>query len=101
MWEAIMQIANQQYPFTATTILDGSVSVGTTAAALTTGSVPCRGVEVTALVANTDYILIGNSGSQNKRLNAGDSVFVSIDNVQKIWGKSNSGTQTATYLGVA
>ena len=95
-----MQISNQPYPFTATTILDDSVSITTTATVLTPGTVPCIGVELTALAANTDYILIGNQYSQNKKLSAGDCVFISIDNVQKIWAKSNTGTQTVTYFGV-
>jgi len=61
-----------------------------------------KGVSVKALSTNTDFIYLGNSGSFSgsvgHALDPGDSVFLSIDNLSKIYVLSASSTQTVTYI---
>jgi hypothetical protein len=61
-----------------------------------------KGVSVKALSTNTDFIYIGNSGSFSgsvgHALDPGDSVFITINNLNKIYILSASSTQTVTYL---
>jgi hypothetical protein len=61
-----------------------------------------KGVSVKALSTNTDFIYLGNSGSFSgsvgHALDPGDSVFLSIDNLNKIYVLSASSTQTITYI---
>jgi len=61
-----------------------------------------KGVSVKALSTNTDFIYLGNSGSFSgsvgHALDPGDSVFFSIDNLNKIYVLAASSTQTVTYI---
>lgn len=61
-----------------------------------------KGVTVKALSTNTDFVYIGNTGSftstNGYALDPGDSVFLTIDNINKIFVVSASSTQTATYI---
>lgn len=61
-----------------------------------------KGVSVKALSTNTDFIYIGNSGSFSgsvgHALDPGDSVFITINNLNKIYVLAASSTQTVTYI---
>jgi hypothetical protein len=81
------------------TLLDGSKSVtSATASALASTTSLKRGVLVGALETNTDKLYVGNATSQNTILNAGDSVWIEIDDIAKIYVKKNVTNVTATYL---
>jgi hypothetical protein len=61
-----------------------------------------KGVSVKALSTNTDFIYLGNSGSFSgsvgHALDPGDSVFITINNLNKIYVLAASSTQTVTYI---
>ena len=82
-----------------TTLLDGSKSItSATAAALATTVTLKKGVLVEADSANTDYIAIGNATSQTFKLYAGDTIFIDIDDIAKVFVKKNVTNVTANYL---
>lgn len=81
------------------TLRDGSVSITSgTAAAISSTVALKRGVLCMAALTNTDYIAIGNSTSQNTLLYAGDSVFIEIDDITKVYAKKNVTNVTLNYL---
>lgn len=61
-----------------------------------------KGVSIKALSTNTDFVYIGNSGSFSgsvgHALDPGDSVFLTISNLNKVYIVSASSTQTVTYI---
>jgi hypothetical protein len=81
-----MATDRQPYPFSGTTIIDGTKSVTSSATALA-ASTAVSGVEIVADSGNTQNILIGNSTSQNRILAAGameinTKVTLSVDDLK-------------------
>ncbi len=74
-------------------------SVTTTAAALATNQ-PCMAVWVQADPANSQNVLVGDSSNQYCALAAGKSVVIPVSNVNKVYVKSSSGTQTVNFLAI-
>ncbi len=72
-------------------------TVGTTAAALG-GSQACREIIVYADAANSADILIGNSTNQYIPLAPGDTLIYAVANVNILYRKAASGTQTIAWL---
>lgn len=95
-----MQIGKQTYPFSPTSILDGSVSVTSTPGKLIAASTPCKTVELTAASGNTQNVKIGNATSQNRILVPGETINFLITDLNLIWAVSISGSQTITYFGL-
>lgn len=85
---------------TATRLADGSLGLTVAATSLLAAGVvfPVMAVSFKAFPANTDFILIGDNGSQTYPLSAGDSVeFFGID-MNQLWFKANSGVQWMAHL---
>jgi len=81
------------------TLLDGTKSVTSgTASALASTATLYKGVLVMSPITNTDTLIVGNATSQNTTLYAGDSVFIEIDDIAKVFVKKNSVNVTANYL---
>lgn len=80
------------------TVLDGTKTSTGTAVALG-ASTSCQEITITALHANTSYILVGNATSQNNYLYPGDSRVIKIDNLSKIYIKANVSGEGVTYFG--
>jgi hypothetical protein len=88
----------QPYPYSPTTILDGSVTITATPAKLITASTPCKTVELTAALGNTQNVKIGNATSQNRILVPGETINFLITDLSLIYAVSISGSQTITYF---
>lgn len=73
-----------------------NTSVTTTAAAL--GSQACREVLLQALPTNSADLLVGSSSAQFMRLVPGASLPVACTNINLVFVKSVSGTQTVNWL---
>lgn len=61
-----------------------------------------KGVSIKALSTNTDFIYIGNTGtfvgtSTGHALDPGDQIFMTVDNLNKIYISSASATQVVTF----
>jgi hypothetical protein len=61
------------------------------------------GINIRALSTNTDFVYLGNTGgligaSYGYALDPGENVFLDIQNTNKIYVISNSGTQVITYM---
>jgi hypothetical protein len=61
------------------------------------------GINVKALSTNTDFIYLGNTSgligsSYGYALDPGEDVFLNIQNTNKIFAVSNTGTQVITYM---
>jgi len=61
------------------------------------------GINIRALSTNTDFIYLGNTSaligsSFGYALDPGENVFLDIQNTNKIYAISNTGTQTITYM---
>lgn len=82
---------------TSSTLYDGTLAATTSAAALA-ASTPVEEVVVVNDPDNSVDILVGNSSSQSNKLGPGDSATVVIDDLNKIYIKTASGTATVTYL---
>lgn len=69
-----------------------------------TGFTCQSGMNFKALSTNTDFVYLGNTSasatliSSGLALDPGDSVFVAINNTNKIYMVAASGTQTITYM---
>ncbi len=89
-------------PTPPTTLNDGTLTTASgTAAAIGASTALKRGVLVQAAPSNTANALLGSSGSQNLVLEPGDSEFVDIDNLSKVYVKRESGTNIViNYHGV-
>ncbi len=80
-------------------------SVGTSAIQITTTSFTCsKGVTVTADMSNTGTIFVGNSSSVTTStgfsLEAGDALFLPIDNPTKVYVISDTASQKVLYVAV-
>ena len=78
-------------------LIEGSVSVTATAAALPTQ--PISEVDVQADFDNLVYVLVGNSVNQRFQLAPGQSLTVRVTNLDRIYHKTASGTAVLNYLG--
>jgi hypothetical protein len=89
----------------ATTFKTGRISP-TSAAVLqmdSSGFTCLAGINVKALSTNTDFIYLGNTSglvgsSYGYALDPGEDVFLNIQNTNKIFAVSNTGTQVITYM---
>jgi len=81
------------------TLRSGTQEVGTTAVQLSSSSVKNQEVCVQAAFVNGDFVMIGNSSHQSFRLYPGEAKDVKIDDLNKIYLKSNSGTCDVSYVG--
>ena len=87
---------NPQLP---ATLLDGTKSVTSgTASALASTTTLYKGVLVMSPITNTDTLIVGNATSQNTTLYAGDSIFIEVDDIAKVFVKKNVTNVTANYL---
>jgi hypothetical protein len=69
----------------------------------TSGFTCLSGINIRALSTNTDFIYIGNTSgligsSFGYALDPGENVFLDIQNTNKIYAISNTGTQVITYM---
>lgn len=79
-----------------------TTSVYPTVQQLDSGFTCGKGVSIKALSTNTDFVYIGNTGtfvgsSTGHALDPGDSIFMNIDNLSKIYISSASATQVVTF----
>lgn len=86
-----------------TKLTNGSMEVSSTAAAISPVSPIKTGVHVKAPLSNTDTVYIGSSNlttapSSGFPLEPGESIFIEIDNVNKVYARSNTLKQKITYL---
>lgn len=80
-------------------LLSGSTSVGTVAGALSSNTT-IQKVTIVTSRENTNSIVVGNSSSQTITLYSGslEKIDIEIDNLNKIYLRSTSGTQTVLWL---
>jgi len=87
----------------ATTVLMGQKTVASagTAERMHTSSVLEAGVYIKALAGNGGNIFVGNesvTSANGYALDAGESVFVEIDDVSKIWIDTDNATDGVYFL---
>lgn len=82
---------------TSTGITTGQITVNTTPQALGV-STPCREVLIQAPITNSATVKIGNSTAQYIELAPGDSISIPIDNINKIYAVTSTGTETINWL---
>ena len=84
----------------STALYDGQASVTTTAAAIASSQAITE-VLLTADPgnANGSYVYVGNATSQNTPLAPGQSMTLSVSNLDLIYAKASSGTLALDYLG--
>lgn len=82
----------------ASQLLTDSITPGTSAAQITSTSTPLT-VRITfrADSYNTGKVYIGDSSKQAQVLEAGEFIDVFIDDLSKIYLKSDNGTEVVTY----
>jgi hypothetical protein len=81
------------------TLTDGTKSItSATASAIASTLTLKKGILVEADSANTDYVVIGNATSQSIKLYAGDTIFIDIDDIAKVFVKKNVTNVTINYL---
>lgn len=76
-------------------------NVTTASIQLVSGFTCTSGINLKASSSNTDLIYIGNSGISTNlgfMLDPGEQLFFNIDNANKIYVKSKSGTQVLSYI---
>jgi len=78
-------------------LIDGSLTLGVTAAPLSATSVPCTLVVVRANPDNAGRALVGNSSSQSMPLDAGDSEAIWTTDLTKVHAKTNNAGDTLEY----
>jgi hypothetical protein len=86
-----------------TRLLNGKKLLTTTAAAITSTNTIKIGIHVKAPLTNTDTIYVGSSTlltapTDGYPLEPGESIFIEIDNVNKIYARSNSSSQNVVYI---
>lgn len=80
------------------TLVDGTASVTTTAAAI--GAQACVTVLVQADPDNTVDVFIGDSSNQRYQVLPGAAVGLPVTNVSQVYAKTASGTATVNWLAV-
>ena len=78
--------------------LNGTLVATTTAAPLSTTTNAIQDVLIQNDPVNTVNVLVGNATIQNIKLVPGASASIEIDNVTKIFVKTESGTATVNYM---
>ena len=78
--------------------LNGTLVATTTAAPLSTTTNAIQDVLIQNDPVNTVNVLVGNATTQNIKLVPGASASIEIDNVTKIFVKTESGTATVNYM---
>ena len=78
--------------------LKGTLVATTTAAPLSTTTNAIQDVLIQNDPVNTVNVLVGNATTQNIKLVPGASASIEIDNVTKIFVKTESGTATVNYM---
>lgn len=88
-----------------TALKTGRLSVTSGAAGqMDSGGYTClAGINIRALSTNTDFVYLGNTSgligaSFGYALDPGENVFLDIQNTNKIYAISNTGTQVITYM---
>ena len=77
----------------------GTRTVNTAQVPLTTDSIVCWQVIVQASRTNTQYLRIGNSKQGCYfELAAGQAITIPINNLNKVYVRSESGTQTVSWI---
>lgn len=83
----------------------GAQTTNAATAVVLASDTPCREVLVTAKPANTGYVYVGGSAvsgtSYGKRLSAGESLAVSVNNLSKVYIDVSVSTEGVDYLYVA
>jgi len=89
----------------ATAFKTGRASAGSgSAVQMDSAGYTCyAGINIRAISTNTDFVYLGNSGSlvgaSGYALDPGENVFLDIQNTNKVYLISNTGTQVITYMG--
>ena len=86
------------------TLSSGSKNISTQAIQIATNVALKRGVKIKASIDNTDSILVGgfrlaNDSNAGFSLEPGESCYLEIDNMGKVYCRSVSGRQQAFYIG--
>lgn len=86
-----------------TKFVNGSKSLTATAVAIASSTTIKIGVHIKAPLSNTDTVFIGsstlvNSPNEGFPLEPGESIFIEIDNVSKIYARSSAIGQVIKYL---
>ena len=96
----VSQIAKLSYP---EVMLSGQKTVGTSAVSLGASALLTTGVYVRAMSANTGVVYVGKdntvTASTGYYLAAGDSVFVSINDLTKVFLIASAAAQGVCFLG--
>lgn len=75
----------------------GTITVGTTAAQF--ASVPStREIYLRADMTNTGVISVGGSAVQAFKLQAGDTLYIEVTNLNTLWGKASAAGQVLNYI---
>lgn len=88
----------------ATTFKTGRASAGSgSAVQMDSAGYTCyAGINIRAISTNTDFIYLGSSsgliGASGYALDPGENVFLDIQNTNKVYVLSNTGTQVVTYM---
>jgi len=88
----------------ATAFKTGRASAGSgSAVQMDSAGYTCyAGINIRAISTNTDFVYLGNSGSlvgaSGYALDPGENVFLDIQNTNKVYLISNTGTQVITYM---
>lgn len=87
----------------ATTFKTGRVSANSASATqMDSAGYTCyAGINIRALSTNTDFVYLGTStvaGACGYALDPGENVFLDIQNTNKVYTISNTGTQVITYM---
>jgi hypothetical protein len=86
------------------TLSSGSKNISTQAIQVSTNVALKRGVKIKASIDNTDSILVGgfrlaNDSNSGFSLEPGESCYLEIDNMGKVYCRSVSGRQQVFYIG--
>jgi len=82
----------------SSTLYDGTQTATTTAAALNSGtSRSCSSVLVQNDPDSTQDVFVGNDSSQSVQLVPGQAEVIPVDNVNKVFVKTASGTATVNW----
>ena len=83
-----------------TSLITGSIITASASSIALAGSTACKDLNVQAFFGNETGLYLGNSTNQHLLLNPGDSIALSIDNVNKVFIRRSGTTNvTAIYLG--
>lgn len=85
-------------------VVNGQVIVTTagTRVALGVSTLLVNGVTIKAFADNTGIVYVGSStvsSSNGYRLNAGESVFIAVDNLADIYVDASANTQKVSFIG--